>query len=441
MSRAGRLPTETESDLVVAILRTTFVVLVAFYPVFVPQARPTSRLQLSVILAGMYNLALILAYWRGLRFPYQRHITISIDLLLITLWVFYSGALGMHFFPLYYITVIVAGFWFGVVGTLTSAAFAALFYLAAVYALSAQTDSNRLLATALYQQIPFLFLVALAVSYIADSQARERRGWYEARIFLARHQERIRLAQRIYDLLLPGPLPHLQGLDLGVRFRPAGHSGAGDYYEIIPLEEASGPPSSRLVGLALADVAGKLEPGLSKLPLFKSALRISARTGRSPAELLSEINRLLFPELQPEMFISLSYGLLDLEAMTLSCAVAGQEPPFLIRGPQRQVVEISASGLVLGVLPQVTYDEQTLYLAPGDTAVFFTDGAADAQNQAGEEFGASRLREAARAADARDLSAQSLADRLMELILTFSVPHGRRDDMTILVAKVLPHSP
>ncbi|NIM04305.1 MAG: SpoIIE family protein phosphatase, partial [Armatimonadetes bacterium] len=262
---------------------------------------------------------------------------------------------------------------------------------------------------------------------------KQRRAWYEARIFLARHQERIRLAQKVYDLLQPGGLPALPSLDLGVRFRPAGTAVAGDYYEIIPF-------SDEKIGIAVADVAGKLEPGLVKLPIFKSALRVAARTSRSPAKLLEETNRVLYPELQPEMFISLSYGLIDLQQMTFSCAVAGQEPPLLIRGADRQIVDIPASGIVLGVMPDASYDEHTAQLSPGDTLVFFTDGVVEIQNRDGEEFGSSRLCQAANAADARDLSAQDLANRLMELVIGFSSPHGRKDDMTILVAKV-PSSP
>jgi sigma-B regulation protein RsbU (phosphoserine phosphatase) len=137
------------------------------------------------------------------------------------------------------------------------------------------------------------------------------------------------------------------------------------------------------------------------------------------------------------MFVALIYARFDLEQMNLTCAVAGMEPPFFIRGAGRQVAEIEASGMVLGVLPEVVYEEKTMALMPGDTIVFFTDGTVEAQNQQGEEFGSARLREAAAAADARDLSAQGLADRLMELILSFSTTFGRKDDMTILVAKVL----
>ena len=430
MRAARNLPTDNDSDLVVAIFRTAFIVIITFVPGFLMQAGHNANLQISLVLAGIYNLVLLIAYWRGFHFPYQRQVTISIDLLLISLWVFYAGPLGVRFFPLYYITVIVAGFWFGVVGTIASAAVAGLLYLGALSLISPQAAANRLIYTALYEQIPFLFLVALAVSYVADSQAKERRGWYEARVFLARHQERVRLGQRIYDILQPGAPPNFPGLDLGVRFRPAGHAGAGDYYEIIPF-------GTNVVGLAMADVAGKMEPGLVKLPLFKAALRVSIRTAPSPGLLLSEINRIVYPDLQPEMFVALIYARFDLEQMNLTCAVAGMEPPFFIRGAGRQVAEIEASGMVLGVLPEVAYEETPLALRPGDTIVFFTDGTVEAQNQQGEEFGSARLREAAAAADARDLSAQGLADRLMELILSFSTTFGRKDDMTILVAKVL----
>ncbi len=92
--------------------------------------------------------------------------------------------------------------------------------------------------------------------------------------------------------------------------------------------------------------------------------------------------------------------------------------------------------MVLGVVADLESQSTTVELAPGDAVVFFTDGATEAQNQAGEEFGADRLRDAARSANAPDLSAQGLADRLIDLIMNFAPPSGRRDDMTILVVKV-----
>ena len=133
---------------------------------------PTS-LQIILTVAGIYNVALLLAYVRGMTFPYRRQITIFLDLLLITLWIATSGPKGMHFFPLYYITVIIAGFWFGVSGTLTCAALAGLFYLAAIFSFSQQQANSPLLATALRpdvdidgDQIPDLLSVGIKFSAI-----------------------------------------------------------------------------------------------------------------------------------------------------------------------------------------------------------------------------------------------------------------------------------
>ena len=87
-------------------------------------------------------------------------------------------------------------------------------------------------------------------------------------------------------------------------------------------------------------------------------------------------------------------------------------------------------------MPVIRTQNRIQELAPGDTLVFFTDGVSEAHDGDGEEFGAARLQEAAAAADAADLSAQGLADRLMELVLNFSVAFGRKDDATILVVKI-----
>jgi len=94
--------------------------------------------------------------------------------------------------------------------------------------------------------------------------------------------------------------------------------------------------------------------------------------------------------------------------------------------------------LVLGVLRDARYDEGREQLAPGDALVLYTDGAVEAFNAAGLEFGADRLRETARAALAAADSAAGAAQRILAEIDAFAKDSQRRDDVTVMVARLAP---
>ena len=64
--------------------------------------------------------------------------------------------------------------------------------------------------------------------------------------------------------------------------------------------------------------------------------------------------------------------------------------------------------------------------------VFYTDGVTESFNEAGEEFGESRLIEALR--QHRELPPQNLLVSLVDHVRRFS-PHEQRDDITMVVAK------
>ena len=419
-----------ESELVVAIFRTAIILMVVFSPVF--RQNPTLLLQISVTLAGVYNLGALFLYWRNYNRPWQRPAMVGLDLLLITIWVNFSGTLaGRPLFPLYYIEIVVAGLWFGVWGALLSAAAAAAFYLGTLALRGGLADVQA----AAVEQIPYLFLIALFVSYVADIQDRQRRESHEAHVFLAQHQERIRLAQHFDDLLRPRRLPEIPGLEVGVRVRPAGHSGAGDYHDFLEL----GPDRW---GVVVGDVGGKYEPGLIHVPVFKYAMRVAARTNREPGEVLQEANRLLFAELQPDdRLISLAYAIVEAEEGIVHYAVAGQEMPFVIPSGRPRSPGPPIGDMVIGVYPETSFRSFTTRLEPGDAIIFFTDGAIDVTNAAGEELGVSRLEVVARQGVELGRTAQELTDHLLKYVNDFARGGRRRDDITLVALRRPPRRP
>ena len=93
-----------------------------------------------------------------------------------------------------------------------------------------------------------------------------------------------------------------------------------------------------------------------------------------------------------------------------------------------------ADGIILGVLPDMLFEEKQITLSSGDVLVMYTDGITEGQNLAGEQFGEQRLYRVI--AEIADDPAQAIADG----ILSAARVHGRGvdqyDDISLIVMKV-----
>jgi sigma-B regulation protein RsbU (phosphoserine phosphatase) len=92
-------------------------------------------------------------------------------------------------------------------------------------------------------------------------------------------------------------------------------------------------------------------------------------------------------------------------------------------------------GFPLGMLDEVSYDEMSVILDPGDMLVFYSDGLSDTSNAAGEFYETDRLRDFVVAHATRP--AAEIADRVLEEVELFSGKVHAFDDRTLVVLKVL----
>jgi serine phosphatase RsbU (regulator of sigma subunit) len=89
---------------------------------------------------------------------------------------------------------------------------------------------------------------------------------------------------------------------------------------------------------------------------------------------------------------------------------------------------------MLGIFADPDLPETTLWLAPGDALLLYTDGVTEARSS-GRFYGQSRLADLLRAC-AGD-SAEQIADRLADDVLSFQAGNPR-DDIAILVVQSTP---
>jgi sigma-B regulation protein RsbU (phosphoserine phosphatase) len=333
---------------------------------------------------------------------------------------------------MYFGVVVVAGLWFRRGGALAAAALASVLYIGALWYSYMPSGAIRPSVWSVGLQIMLLLLTAGMVSIASEIQQREREELVLWRGRFWEHEQRVRMAQYVDRLLRPARLPDTPGLEVAVQFRPAAAGVSGDYYDVIRLGE-------RRWGFVVADVRAKEELGLLYLPVFKSSLRLAARAEASPGSVLTQINREVAAEMREreelDAFISMCYAIVDLDQGSLVYANAGLEPAVLVPAGGQQMMSLSSHGVVLGVLPDAVYEEETWAVHRGDALVLFSDGLTEAFDRRGRVLGREALLEQIRS-HAAEPTAEKMSREVFDYVVEFGKEARRRDDSTLLVVRV-----
>ncbi|MDX1523007.1 MAG: SpoIIE family protein phosphatase, partial [Anaerolineae bacterium] len=130
------------------------------------------------------------------------------------------------------------------------------------------------------------------------------------------------------------------------------------------------------------------------------------------------------------MFVTCFYALLDPASGHLQYANAGHDWPYCRRGnDQGRVEELQARGMPLGLMPDMTYEEKEIDLAPGESILFYSDGLVEAHNPRREMYGFPRLKEQI----VDQPGGAVLIDFLLEDLAKFTGPDWEQEDDVTLV--------
>jgi len=238
---------------------------------------------------------------------------------------------------------------------------------------------------------------------------------------LERENEQAAVIQRS---ILPGSAPRVTGVDLAGHNAPCRTVG-GDYYDFIPY------PDGR-VGVVLGDVAGKGMSAALMMSNLQARVQLLAEQPTDLGKLMSRLDQSLVSSCPTNRFITMFFSLLDPASGDLRYCNAGHNPPLLVR-QAGHVDRLTAAGTVLGILPDLTYDEQQDRLEVGDTLVVFSDGVTEAENPDGEEFGEKRLAEMV--AGMREQPAAAIVKSVLESLEQWTAAAPAADDVTLVIAK------
>ena len=233
------------------------------------------------------------------------------------------------------------------------------------------TDDRKLLSNMATQAAPAVRVAQLVRQREAETQERERT------------KQELRIARVIQQTLLPKELPKLSGWQVAAHYQPARAVG-GDFYDFIGL------PNDKL-GIVIGDVTDKGMPAAMVMATTRSLLRPTAQRLTSPGPVLELVNDLLYPDIPSNMFVTCLYLVLSPSSGRIRYANAGHDVPY--GRTAKGVVEFRATGMPLGSMPGMSYQEMETTIAPGDSVLFYSDGLTEAHNTSREMFGSPRAKE------------------------------------------------
>jgi len=238
---------------------------------------------------------------------------------------------------------------------------------------------------------------------------------------VARDMEIAREVQsRLFPQFLP-PLQTLQYTGACIQARVVG----GDYYDFLDL-------GTGRLGIVLADISGKGIAAALLMANLQANLRSRCMVAiEDPHQLLQSVNRMFFENTPDDSYATLFYADYDDANHCLRYANCGHNPPLLLRA-SGEIEKLGATATVLGLFSDWRCKVEKVALGPGDVLVIYTDGITEAPNQAGEEFGESRLLDIVRTHPQANVN-EMLSSILAE-VQQFSGA-SQADDLTLVIAR------
>ena len=264
-----------------------------------------------------------------------------------------------------------------------------------------------------------------------------------------RLENEITIAQEVQAQLFPREISQLPNLEVHGFCRPA-RSVSGDYYDFLHL-------GSNRMALAVGDVSGK---GISAallmatihsavrayamegIPVLRQAQAVGAGTVTasgadlpgaevSPAVLLSLLNIQLYHSTPMEKYATLFIGMYDGRDRRLTFSNAGHLPPLLLneKGITRK---LDNGGTVVGLFEDVSYEEGSVQLRPGEIFLAYSDGVTEPENDFGE-FGERRLIELVH--ENRDLPLARITEIVTSAVSDWIGGVEQPDDVTLVLAR------
>jgi serine phosphatase RsbU (regulator of sigma subunit) len=245
-----------------------------------------------------------------------------------------------------------------------------------------------------------------------------------------RIKQELQIAREVQQSFLPERTPEFPRLELSAICRPAYEIG-GDYYDFIPLDE-------HRIAVTIGDVSGKGIQAAFYMTFVKGIIHSLCRETKSPAELLKKANRLFYDNAPRGTFISLVYGIIDLEKHCFHFARAGHNPVLKMNSQSETIEELQPKGIGIGLAKDDSFDcnieEIELNICRDDVLILYTDGIVEALNENHVFYGTHRLNNLL--SRNKNRPAEVILNEVTNDLHAYIGKAKQHDDMTMMVIKL-----
>ncbi len=243
-----------------------------------------------------------------------------------------------------------------------------------------------------------------------------------------RMADALREARRIQASILPRGNPNFAGFDICGRSVPLETVG-GDHFDFISMTD-------KIMGLAIADVSGHGLPAALQVRDIYMGLRMGLSRDYKIVRTVERLNEIIHLSTLTSRFVSMVYGELERSGnfVYVNC---GHPAPFRLAADGGEKL-LERGGIVLGPIPDATYERGFVKIRPGDLLVLYTDGIIEAMGRGTtgklEEYGLRRLMDTAR--EHQGESAGEVIQAIFESLEVFCGEEPAEDDRTVVVVKL-----
>jgi len=247
-----------------------------------------------------------------------------------------------------------------------------------------------------------------------------------------KEQERLKreleIAREVQRKLLPAKMPKVDGFQFDGICQSAFEVG-GDYFDFFDL-------GNNRIAIVIADVSGKGTAASFYMAELKGMMLQLTSSYLSPKNLMMDLNRKLYGNIDRSMFVTMTYAVVDIASKQITFSRAGHNSLLKI-GVNGNHQFLTPSGIGLGLESGKVFEEKleeiSFDLNSNETLVFYTDGITEAMNPQMDEFGEERLLQTIQAEKNGDVV--QIRQHLLESLDEFLAGAPPNDDITMVLVK------
>ncbi|MFQ5636880.1 MAG: SpoIIE family protein phosphatase [bacterium] len=276
------------------------------------------------------------------------------------------------------------------------------------------SERRRKLLNTIVQQIAF---------------AVENEVLYEQAVAKSRIDHQLSLAKEIQKKLLPISNPQIDKFEIASFIHPY-EAVSGDYFDFFPINSGS-------LGIAIGDICGKGVPAALLTSTVQAAIHSQLEYTKSLEQIISNLNKLLIRNTAESIFLTLFFGIMDIESGKLRYLNAGHPPPIVIK-KNLTLNELGGMTPPLGIMDSQFGCERTIQFNSGDMLILYTDGIIESRNRFRKLYSRKRLLERVESIvldQTHPQRAEAIVNALTNDLIEFLDGAEQGDDLTLLVVK------